>query len=763
MSQGWPAKSAALAGVLWRWPRARAGAARCRRMVARREVQGLILLAPLLLTVILSRHFDTAERAATESNFRHDAGAAAEQLASAIQQDVDALDSLALFMGNAPNIRQDDFYRFARPLVASRPLFQGIGWAPLVPQAGRPAYEAKYGKVREKRADGRIVAAGIRPEYYPVTYIAPKEDNPKVWGFDLWSEPRRREAIRRALASGQARISEPLILAQFNDDSGKGVSMIIPVPGVRGGVVVGGINAARLAARALPALAEKGISLQLDDVGGGGTVSLVAPTQRASSGSPWLSRKLAIGGRVWKVTLRALPRYLEASGSHAALLVLPAGMVFTLLLGIYLNLLHRRREVAEELASRSARALRQGEERFRMFASIASDWLWELDAEGRLSYCSEHFSELTGVPLGKLLGRHWREWRPVRANRDQAERLSRLFAGRQEVRDFELSYRRRAEERWIAINACPLLSADGELCGYRGVGRDITERKRSEQELYGHRNHLQELVAQRTADLLKAKEEAERANQAKSEFLANMSHELRTPLHGILSFAEIGGDKVGQAPPERIKRYFDNIHASGARLLILLNDLLDLAKLESGRMALHREDVDLCELVRLMTQAEEGRMAEAGIGLKLELPPLPLLAWVDRKSMQQILANLLSNAIKFAPRGSRIRIGLQHFGSIVTLSVADQGPGVPEAELERIFDKFVQSSATANGSGGTGLGLAICRQIALAHAGSIYAENLPAGGICFFVSLPDAENSKTMERLSLLLGEKEAAAHGAGE
>lgn len=156
-------------------------------------------------------------------------------------------------------------------------------------------------------------------------------------------------------------------------------------------------------------------------------------------------------------------------------------------------------------------------------------------------------------------------------------------------------------------------------------------------------------------------------------------------------------------------------------------------------------------------------MAEAGIGLKLELPPLPLLAWVDRKSMQQILANLLSNAIKFAPRGSRIRIGLQHFGSIVTLSVADQGPGVPEAELERIFDKFVQSSATANGSGGTGLGLAICRQIALAHAGSIYAENLPAGGICFFVSLPDAENSKTMERLSLLLGEKEAAAHGAGE
>ena len=749
------------------WPavaKARSGAARCRRLVARREVQGVILLVPLLLTLLLARHFDTAERAATESNFRHDAAAAADQLASAIQQDVDALDSLALFMGNAPNIRQDDFYRFARPLVASRPLFQGIGWAPRVQQAGRGAYESQYGAVREKRADGRIAPAGIRAEYYPVTFIAPKEDNPKVWGFDLWSEPRRRETIRRALASGQARISAPLILAQFNDASGRGVSMIIPVPGSRGGVVVGGINAARLAARALPGLAEKGISLQLDDVGGaGGPVNLVTPAQAALEGSPWLSRKLAIGGRVWKVTLRALPAYLETSGKHAAWLVLPAGIGFTLLLGVYLSLLIRRREVAEELASRSARALRQGEERFRLFASIASDWLWELDAEGRLSYCSEPFSDLTGMPLGKLLGRHWREWRPVRANRDKAGQLARLFAERREVRDFELGYRRRGEERWVAISACPLFGADGELCGYRGVGRDVTERKRAEQELHGHRNHLQELVAQRTADLLKAKEEAERANQAKSEFLANMSHELRTPLHGILSFAEIGGDKVGQAPPERIKRYFDNIHVSGARLLVLLNDLLDLAKLESGRMTLRREDVDLCELVRLMTQAEEGRMAEAGIELRLDLPPAPLVAWVDRKSMQQILANLLSNAIKFAPRGSRIGVGLQHFGSIVTLSVSDEGPGVPEAELERIFDKFVQSSATADGSGGTGLGLAICRQIALAHAGSIYAENLPAGGVRFFVSLPDAENSKTMERLSRLLGEKEAAAHGAGE
>ncbi|WP_139167095.1 CHASE domain-containing protein, partial [Chromobacterium sphagni] len=649
-------------------------------------------------------------------------------------------------------------------LVARRPLFQGIGWAPLLLQSGRQVYEAKYGFIREKtEPDGRIVRAGTRPEYYPVTFLAPREENKNVWGFDMWSEPKRRDAIRRALASGQPRISEPLILAQFNDRSGSGVSMIIPVQGMRGGVVVGGINAARLATRALPGLKEKGVSLQLEDVTDPRrSVGLVAP-EEAAPGAASLSRTLDVGGRVWRVTLRALPRYIEANGSHAvSRLVLPAGVAFTVFLGIYLNLLIRRREMAEELAGKSTRALQQSEERFRMFASIASDWLWEVDADGRLSYCSEHFSELTGIPMGKLLGRRW--WRPLRSSREKNRLLSRLLAERREIRDFEFSYQKPGGGRqWIAISACPLLAADGSLRGYRGVGRDVTERKRVEQELHSHRNHLQELVALRTADLLQAKEEAERANQAKSEFLANMSHELRTPLHGILSFAEIGCGKAMQVPAVRLKRYFENVHASGTRLLALLNDLLDLAKLESGRMVLSREEVDLAELVRQMTQGEEGRMMETDIGLRLELPSAPLPVWADRKCMQQVLANLLSNAIKFAPPGSRITVELQRFSSTITLSVADQGPGVPEAELERIFEKFVQSSATANGSGGTGLGLAICRQIVLAHSGSIYAENLPAGGICFLVSLPDAKNGKAIDKLSRLVGERVQEAHETGE
>ncbi|UTH73858.1 CHASE domain-containing protein [Chromobacterium sp. IIBBL 290-4] len=728
------------AAVLWRWEKS----ARWHALLARVEVQGLLLMVPLILTFALTHHFYRMERSAAESNFQHETISAADQFSGLIQQDVDALESLALFMANASAVDQADFSRFALPLVKRRPLFQGVGWAPHLLDKDRRAYESRHLQVRERSGAGlELARAARRTEYFPVTLLAPETGNDKVWGFDLWSEPRRRQAIQLALASGQARISKPLILAQFHDKAGNGVSMIIPVRGARGGVMVGGINAARLARLALPTLPEKGIGLRLDDVTDGTAINLV-PGPAEDGGAMSYSRRLLVGGRVWLLTLAAQPGFLhENANFSASRLVMPTGLLFTLFLGFYLRQLNRRRDLAERLALRSTSELQRSEARFRMFARIASDWLWELDADGRLIYCSENFSELSGVSLESLLGRHWREWRPIRLNHERSRQLADALEAGREVRDFELSYLSCGGEcRWISISACPVLNAKGERQGYRGIGRDVTERKRVEQELQRHRNHLQELVAVRTADLQKAKEDAERANQAKSDFLANMSHELRTPLHGILSFAEIGSCKSDQAPGPRLKRYFDNVHASGTRLLVLLNDLLDLAKLESGRMTMRCEALDLVGLVQEITGGEEGRMQAGNLSLRLDLPSAATHCWADRKCMQQVLANLLSNAIKFSPAGGRITVSLQHFGSILTLSVADQGPGVPQDELESIFDKFVQSSATSNGAGGTGLGLAICRQIVSAHGGSIYAENLPAGGICFYVSLPDAENGK---------------------
>lgn len=229
---------------------------------------------------------------------------------------------------------------------------------------------------------------------------------------------------------------------------------------------------------------------------------------------------------------------------------------------------------------------------------------------------------------------------------------------------------------------------------------------------------------------------AEEANRIKGEFLANMSHELRTPLHGILSFAAFGLKKVETAPPEVLKTYFEKIDRSAQTLLALINDLLDLAKLEAGRMVFDFSPVDLRTIV-LGVLDEFSSMAEhRGLKIRLDAANAPRSIVADGMKLTQVVRNLLSNAVKFSPDGRTIEIRLRRNGNFAAVQVLDEGLGIPPDELEAIFDKFIQSSKTRTGAGGTGLGLAICRQILEAHRGRIWAENRAAGGAAFTIEIP---------------------------
>ena len=347
--------------------------------------------------------------------------------------------------------------------------------------------------------------------------------------------------------------------------------------------------------------------------------------------------------------------------------------------------------------------------------------------EGMFGYTRE---ELLGKPVEILIPEELRGAHAARRHEYRQQPATRpMGAG------LSLSGVRKDGSRFpVEISLSPSQSEEGFLV--TAIVRDITGRRHAEEKLRQlQESYMHELTAT-NRELELRNREIERADRLKSEFLASMSHELRTPLHTVIGFSELLAEELEGPLNEKQKRFVDHIHRDANHLLELINDILDLSKIEAGRLELRAEPFDLGEVVEESLASFRGLALAKSITIERELPP-NLVLEADRLRFKQIVVNLLSNAMKFTPEGGSVRIRARLAPEDVLVSVEDTGVGIPKEAHAAIFDKFYQIGETTKGvREGTGLGLAITKRLVEEHGGRIELESEPGKGSRFTFSVP---------------------------
>jgi len=374
------------------------------------------------------------------------------------------------------------------------------------------------------------------------------------------------------------------------------------------------------------------------------------------------------------------------------------------------------RETAEVLASRT-RELRESEARLRSVVSGAPIVLYALDSGGVFVFSEGEGLGALGHKSGELVGKSIFE---VYGDAPQVlENNRRALAGER------FSAPVKVGERVFEVQYSPRLEG-GRLAGVIAVATDVTERKRAEEVLLGYQRTLEQQNV-----------ELERASRLKSDFLANMSHELRTPLTAVLGFSELLKEELFGPLNDKQRAYAADIFEAGSHLLALINDLLDLSKIEAGKMELERGPVSLPEAVADALAVLEGQVRKKELHLDAELPPTMAPLSADARKVRQILYNLLSNAVKFTPAEGSVQLLVQDGEGEVRVEVRDTGPGIPEEDQGRLFEAFTRlDSPVTRQVGGTGLGLALTKRLVELHGGRVWLRSRVGEGSTFGFSLP---------------------------
>jgi len=392
-------------------------------------------------------------------------------------------------------------------------------------------------------------------------------------------------------------------------------------------------------------------------------------------------------------------------------------------------------------------------QRFSLVVEQTANIVLITDPEGTIQYVNPRFSEVTGYSRQEVIGLSPRLLKSGHQSREFYDELWQTITSGRPWRGEFCNRAKDGSEFWELATVTPLFDDDGAIINFVAIKEVITDRKQAEAALH------------------EAKDRAEAANRAKSEFLANMSHEIRTPMNGVIGMVHLL--RTTELSLEQ-RLYLTNIEISATSLTTLLSDILDLSRIEAGKMSLEQTDFSLRQCIRELLDSQLYQVREKGLLVSTNLAPeLPEIVRGDQLRTRQILLNLVGNAIKFTEQGRieiTARVILRDKAKLlVRLDVADSGIGMPAEQMERIFAPFEQAdNSTTRRYGGSGLGLAICRRLAALMGGSIWAESVPDSGSTFHLELPfvvpdptatigsrpaDEDSQPSVSPLTLLLAE----------
>jgi PAS domain S-box-containing protein len=726
----------------------------------RRLSVALPLIAVTLLMALAIAQVATWERQRSASAFRQEASDLARSVTSRFDAHLAALHAVHGAFIASEHVTRDEFRRTSAHWLATLPGLQAIGWSRRLDPGQLAQFErdmqadGRAGlRVFDRDAEGRPQPPAPADEYVVITYIEPESRNAAALGVNALSIPAPQAALRRSLRS-----SEPVATAGFRltQERGDQVGMVVylsvrPRNGtpatdapVRGeGVVFVTMRMGDALAAVAPDSTY--LSMCLTDLTPGARVTRLAgeadceraaATGAAPNHALVHSHTFDFAGRLLMLHLTPTAQYLATHRSWTAWSFSAAGLLAIGVLGAFLLVVSgrtyriegevaaRTAQLQREIAEREAKEtqLSESEERFRTVFETASVGLTYCDLDGRLLRFNQRFCEILARPREQMQGKLVTDFTHPADVMENTALRRRLIDG-------ELDLVRR-ESRYLRPDGSlvPVLlqvtverDRDGRAQRLVGVVEDITERVK-----------LQEAERGRQA--------AEASNRAKSEFLSRMSHELRTPLNAMLGFAQLldldNVQPLTKTQAERVQQ----IQAAGWHLLDMINDVLDLSRIEAGGLRLRLEPLDLHALVREGLAMQREAMSADGLQSLVELAPDARFVRGDATRARQIFTNLLSNAIKYNRPGGSVHVSTARTGAdTVALRVGDTGIGMSPDQLAHLFEPFNRLGQERQSREGTGIGLVIARRLAELMEGRIDVESRIAVGSTFTCTLPAAD------------------------